>query len=100
MPRLLTAWCFAFALVVWPAAAVADDATGGTAPPSASPQTPSDEMPVDAPHTALVGRRVRIGGKARRARRKVVRIEGRVARGPWAVLVRARATRAGAFTAV
>jgi rare lipoprotein A len=98
LPRVLTAGCLALALVAWPAAAVADGGTGGTAPPAQ--QSPNDEMTVDTPRSALVGRRVRVGGKARRARRRVVRIEGRLAQGPWTLLARVRADRKGGFTAI
>jgi rare lipoprotein A len=84
----------------------ADAGTGGTAPPQPQTgppppaQTPAGEMAVDAPRSAFVRRRVRIGGKSRRARRKVVRVEGRLARGAWTTLVRARADRKGVFSAV
>jgi rare lipoprotein A len=112
LPRLLTAWWFALALLLMsvPAAGAAsgsaDAGTGGTAPPQ--PQTgppppadtPAGDMDVDAPRSAFVRRRVRIGGKSRRARRKVVRIEGRLAGGAWTTLVRARADRKGVFSAV
>jgi hypothetical protein len=113
MPRFITA-CF-FALALLPAAAPAaaappghaDSGTGGTAPPQ--PQTgppppgqqaPASDMVVDAPRSALVGRRVRVGGKARRARRRVVSIEARPAGGAWTTLARVRADRKGVFSAV
>jgi rare lipoprotein A len=57
-------------------------------------------MDVQAPRSAFVGRRVRVDGKSRRARRRVVRIEGRQGNGPWTLLARVRADRKGVFTAV
>jgi hypothetical protein len=107
LPRLLTAWWFALALVLFAPAAAAtagsDSGTGGTAPPPAAPpgqQTPAGDMAVDAPRSAFVGRRVRVGGKSRRARRRVVHIEGRRGQAPWTVLTRVRADRKGVFSAV
>jgi len=112
LPRILTACWIALALllVAVPAAGAAsgsaDTGTGGTAPPQPQTgppppaQTPAGDMAVDAPRSAFVRRRVRVGGKSRRARRRVVRIEGRRARGPWTTLVRARADRKGLFSAV
>jgi len=107
MPRLITACCSALVLglAALPATAGADDGggTGGTSPPPEAPagqQAPAGEMGVDAPRAAFVGRRVRVGGKARRARRRVVHIDGRRSGGPWTPLARARADRKGAFTAV
>jgi hypothetical protein len=57
-------------------------------------------MVVDAPRSAFLHRPVRVSGQSRRARRRVVRIEGRLGEGTWTVLARSRATRKGAFTAV
>jgi hypothetical protein len=106
----------ALALLALPASAgaagTAGGGTGGTAPPSADPppqqQAPNGEPVMDAPRSAFLRRPVRVSGKSRRARRRVVRIEGRQAaegtgaagNGRWIVLARARATRKGAFTAV
>lgn len=108
MPRLPTASWFALVLVLAAppgvAAADAGSGTGGTAPPQpespAGQQAPVGDMAVDAPRSAFVGRRVRVGGKSRRARRRVVHIEGRRVKGPWTVLTRVRADRKGAFSAV
>jgi rare lipoprotein A len=107
MSRFLTASCCALALVAAavPAAAVAQssEGNGGTAPPQPDPpagqQAPAGDMAVDAPRSGFVGRRVRVGGKSRRARRKVVHIEGRRAGGAWSVLARVRADRKGVFSA-
>ena len=55
-------------------------------------------MAVDAPRSAFLGRRVRVSGKSRHARRRVVRIEGRQGDGPWSPLTRVRADRKGRFT--
>jgi hypothetical protein len=65
-------------------------------------------MVMDAPRSAFLRRPVRVSGESRRARRRVVRIEGRQTgegmgapgNGPWTVLARVRADRKGAFTAV
>jgi len=112
LPRLLTACCAALALlllavpVAGAASGSADTGTGGTAPPQPqtgpppAPQTPADDMTVEAPRSAFLKRRVRVGGKSRRARRRVVRIEGRRDQGPWTVLTRVRADRKGAFSGV
>jgi rare lipoprotein A len=112
LPRILTACCIALAalLVAAPAAGAgsgsADTGTGGTAPPQPQTgppppaQTPAGDMAVDAPRSAFVRRRVRIGGRSRRVRRRVVRIQGRLDQGPWTTLVRARADRKGVFSAV
>jgi rare lipoprotein A len=83
----------------------ADSGTGGTAMPQTGPpppgqQAPAGDMAVDAPRSAFLRRPVRVSGKARRVRRRVVRIEGRQSEGPWLVLARARADRKGSFTAV
>jgi len=104
--RFLTAWCCALALAAasLPAVATAQssEGNGGTAPPQPDPpagqQTPGD-MAVDAPRSGFVGHRVRVGGKSRRARRRVVRIEGRQGDGPWTILARVRADRKGVFAA-
>ena len=109
MPRILIACCVAFALLLGAAggAAAASGAsgagTGGTSAPQPQTGPPppggaSPQMTVDAPRSAFVGRRVRVGGKSRRVRRKVVRIEGRRAQGAWIVLTRVRADRKGAFS--
>ena len=96
-------------LIAAPAAGAAsgsaDAGTGGTAPPQPQtgpppPGAPAGDMGVDAPRSAFVRRRVRIGGKSSHARRKVVRVEGRIADGPWTTLVRTRADRKGVFSAV
>jgi rare lipoprotein A len=70
--------------------------TGAPPPGGTSPETAP--APVDAPRSAFVGQRVRVGGQSRRARRKVVRVEGRRAQGSWIVLARVRADRKGAFS--
>ena len=102
MARLLTASCCALALIALPAAASAGSGTGGMSPPPQEPphgqSAPAADMPVDAPRSGLVGRRVRVSGKSRRARRRVVRIEGRQGDGPWSLLTRVRADRKGRFT--
>ncbi len=105
----LIAFVLVLALLAGPAAvhaaseSTAESGTGGTAPPPESPsgdQPPAGPMPVQAPRTALVGRRTRLSGKARRARRRVVRVEGRLEQGPWTVLTRVRASGRGAFSVV
>jgi rare lipoprotein A len=106
--RQPTAWRLLFALVLLgataPAAARAagDSGTGGTAPPS--PQAPASDQPtgdmaVTAPRSTFVRKRVRVGGKSRRVRRRVVRIERRPRGGAWAEIARVRADRKGAFAA-
>ena len=67
-----------------------------TGPPPPGGQSP--DMAVDAPRTAFVGKRVRVSGKSRRARRKVIRVEGRREEGAWATLARVRADRKGTFS--
>jgi rare lipoprotein A (peptidoglycan hydrolase) len=105
LPRSFTACCTAFTLALaLPASALAESgaATGGTAAPQAQneQQAQGGDMAVDAPRSALVGDRVQVRGTARRARRRVVRIESRAAGGPWITVVRVRADRKGAFAAV
>jgi rare lipoprotein A len=109
LPRLFTACCTAFTLALaLPAGALAatgsgdGTGTGGTAPPQSQPeqQAPGGDMAVDAPRSAFVRDRVRVRGSSRRARRRVVRVESRVAGGPWTTVARARADRKGAFAAV
>lgn len=113
MPRFRTACFLALALLpaATPGAAAApgnaNAGTGGTAPPQPQTgppppgqQTPASDMVVDAPRSAFVGRRLRVGGKARGARKRVVTIEARPAGGAWAPLARVRADRKGVFSAV
>jgi rare lipoprotein A len=83
------------------AQAATDSSTGGASPPAAqTPNGPTADMTVTAPLSAFVRHRVRLSGTSRRARRRVVRIEQRRARGPWLQVARVRADRKGAFTAV
>jgi rare lipoprotein A (peptidoglycan hydrolase) len=93
-----------------PASAVAAG-TGGVSAPASEPPPPGsgapsaeaeppDGVPVTAPRTAFVRQRVRISGKARKARRKVVRLEHRRSGAAWAVVARVRADRRGGFRAV
>jgi hypothetical protein len=93
------------ALATTPASAHAsgDAGTGGMAPPSAQAPAsaqPNADMGVTAPRSAFVRERVRVGGKSRRARRRVVRIERRGRGGTWSEIARVRADRKGTFTAV
>ena len=92
-----------------PAAAVAAD-TGGVSAPASEPPPPGSGAPsaeseprdgvgVTAPRTAFVRQRVRISGRARKARRKVVRVEHRRSGGAWTVVSRVRADRRGRFRA-
>jgi rare lipoprotein A len=101
--RLLFALVPALALA--PAAARADDGsgTGGTAPPPAqapASDQPPGEMAVTAPRSAFVRQRVRVGGKSRRVRRRVVRIERRARGGKWSEITRVRADGKGSFSAI
>lgn len=57
-------------------------------------------MEVAAPRTAFVRGRVVIRGTARKARRKLVRVEQRRAGGAWGLVARVRADRKGAFRVV
>jgi hypothetical protein len=85
--------------------------TGGVSAPASEPPPPGSGAPsaeseprdgvaVTAPRTAFVRQRVRISGRARKARRKVVRLEHRRSGGTWAVIARVRADRRGRFRAV
>jgi rare lipoprotein A (peptidoglycan hydrolase) len=85
--------------------------TGGTSAPASEPPPPGSGAPsaeaepprgttVTAPRTAFVRQRLRITGTARKARRKVVRIEQRRSGGAWALVARVRADRKGRFRAV
>ena len=94
---MLVAWTLALSAAAGAAVAAEPD-TGGTAPPA--PGTPSGDMPVDAPPSAYVRQRVRIGGQSRRARRRLVRIDARQASGPWVEVARVRGDRDGSFSAV
>jgi hypothetical protein len=97
---------FALLLAALPASAhaAADAGTGGTGgtapPPPKPPDAPAGDMGVTGPRSAFVRQRVRVGGKAHRARRRVVRIEQRRAGGAWLQVARVRADRTGIFTAV
>ena len=101
--RLLFALVPALALAPAAARADAGSDTGGTAPPAAqapSSDQPLGEMAVTAPRSAFVRQPVRVGGKSRRVRRRVVRIERRGRGGTWSEIARVRADRKGAFSAV
>jgi hypothetical protein len=103
--RLLTASRLALVLALpvaaLPAAAAAGADNGGTTPPSDTPPPaePAD-LTMTAPRSAFVRDRVRISGSSHRARRRVVRIERRLAAGTWTLVTRVRADRKGGFTAV
>jgi hypothetical protein len=98
-------FAFVLLLATAPAAARADadSGTGGMAPPSANAPAsaqPTGDMAVTAPRSAFVRERVRVRGKSRHARRRVVRIERRGRRGTWTQVARVRADRKGGFAAV
>jgi rare lipoprotein A len=85
------------------AGATTNSGTGGTAPPPqqpAAPGQPSGGAAVTVPRSAYVHDRVPIGGRSRRARRRVVLVEARQAGGVWWQVARVRADRKGAFSAV
>src|SRR3712207_5134470 len=94
-------------LLAWPAVANAQGSAGGTsapAPPPASPAAPaqgvSGDMGLNMPAHLMRGKRVRISGQSRKAKRKVVRIERRAPGGTWLAVGSVRASKTGAWTLV